>query len=406
MIRYLNSTTLLVLPCIALFNVISWAVVEFTPIKTDILGPAERLIVLRKLDTWHNTKPSGRTGDKKSIVFISSSLGIAAANMADYEMYGAPDPYSQLATEYSQYKCLDQQIRESSGKPTRTVNLSNVAALISEDLLVAKEAVRLHGKPSLIILAIAPRDFLDHYTAAYHRSRLAQILMTRQAGTYWNSSKSIQANLDILACKIWPYYSQRVEYRDLLIKLACESLNRSESLFSATKRLEDPSKNPVPKQTQTNKPEALAVSKPTEKATQPAKPLVLTDDLASEDKLVKFDNDYRGRYLPIDSDRWNLEMESLRSFTHFCNEEKIPLLVVTMPITARNRNILPPAFLAEHMKAVTEIAASSPTKFLNLMADERFVPSDFSDTVHLRSPGAIKLAKLISGEIQQQRLLP
>ncbi len=323
--------------------------------------------------------------------------------MADYQTFGAPEPYSQLAAEYSEYKCLDQQISESSGKPTRTVNLSNVAALISEDLLVAKEAVRLDGKPSLIILAIAPRDFLDHYTAAYHRSRLAQILITRQAGAYWNTSKSIQENLDTLICKIWPYYSQRVEYRDLLIKIACESFNRSESLFSATKRLENPSQNPAPKQTETTKPE---VPQEDEKATVSAKPLVLTDDLASEDKLVKFDNDYRGRYLPIDSDRWKLEMESLRSFIQFCNEEKIPLLVVTMPITARNRNILPPAFLAEHMKAVTEIATSSRTKFLNLMADERFAPSDFSDTVHLRSPGAIKLAKLISAEIQQQHLLP
>jgi len=401
LIRCLNSTTLLVLPCIALFNVISWAAVEFTPIKTDILGPADRLIVLRKLDSWnsgHTERQNNKALSEKSIVFISSSLGIAAANMADYEMYGAPDPFSQQATEYSKYKCLDQQISESSGQTTRTVNLSNVAALISEDLLVAKEAVRLHGKPSLMILAIAPRDFLDHYTAAYHRSRLAQILMTRQAATYWNTSKSIQENLDILICKIWPYYSQRVEYRDLLIKMACENFSRSESLFSATKRLE----NPAQKQTEPSK---LEAPKADEKATQSTKPLVLTDDLASEDKLVKFDNDYRGRYLPIDSDRWKLEMESLRSFTQFCNEEKIPLLVVTMPITARNRNLLPPAFLAEHMKAVNEIAISSSTKFLNLMADERFVPSDFSDTVHLRSDGSKKLAKIISAEIQRLHLL-
>ncbi len=61
MIRYLNSTTLLVLPCIAMFNVLSWAAAEFTPIKTDILGPAERLIVLRKLDNWHNSKPGRKS---------------------------------------------------------------------------------------------------------------------------------------------------------------------------------------------------------------------------------------------------------------------------------------------------------------------------------------------------------
>lgn len=389
-----------------MLNLLSWAAVEFTSIKGDILGPADRLIVLRKVDAWnneHRQKGNEQRNQKllseKSIVLISSSLGIATANMADYEMYGAPDPSSQLATEYSQYKCLDQQISNSSGQKVHTVNFSNVAALISEDLLVAKEAVRLHGKPALIILAIAPRDFLDHYTAAYHRSRLAQILMTRQAEMVWDNSKSNHENLDVLMCKIWPYYSQRVEYRDLFVKIACESFDRSDSLFSATKRLGNSTSK------QTVSPKLIDESKAKEDS-RTEKPLVLSDEPASEDKLVKFDSDYRGRYLPIDSDRWKLEMESLKSFTQFCSEQKIPLLIVTMPITARNQKLLPADFLATHMKAVNEIATSSSSKFLNLMDDPRFIQSDFSDTVHLRSTGGIKLAKIISEEIQRQHLLP
>jgi lysophospholipase L1-like esterase len=51
-------------------------------------------------------------------------------------------------------------------------------------------------------------------------------------------------------------------------------------------------------------------------------------------------------------------------------------------------------------------AATSSVNFLDLMADPRFTPADFSDTVHLRSDGSIKLAKIISAEIQQRRLLP
>lgn len=409
MTRYLSSTTLLLLPSLAILNVISWAALEFTSIKSDILGPADRLIVLRKLDAWKNEQKTSRqiiTGSEntnlrseKSIVFISSSLGIATANMADYELYGAPDPSSQLATEYSRYKCLDEQVRDRTALKTRTVNLSNVAALISEDLLVAKEAVRLHGRPSLIILAIAPRDFLDHYTAAYHRSRLAQILMTRQAEMVWDNNKSNHENLDVLMCKIWPYYSQRVEYRDLFVKIACECFDRSDSLFSATKRLS----NPASKQTVISN---LIGESKAKQHSRTEKPLVLSDDPASEDKLVKFDNDYRGRYLPIDLDRWKLEMESLKSFTQFCSEQKIPLLIVTMPITSRNQKLLPADFLATHMKAVNKIATSSSSKFLNLMDDSRFIQSDFSDTVHLRSTGGIKLAKIITEEIQRQHLLP
>lgn len=399
MLRCLNSTTLLVLPYLALLNVISWAAVEFTSIKIDILGPSDRLIVLRKLDAWNNNKNNQSNRPEKSIVFISSSLGIAAANMADYQKYGTPNPSAQLAMEYSQYRSLDEQIASTTGHKTQTINFSNVASMISEDLLVAKEAVRLHGKPSLMVLAIAPRDFLDHYTAAYHRSRLAQILITRQAESLWQNGKSNQENLDSLMCKIWPFYSQRVEYRDLLIKIACQSFNRSESLFSATKRL----KNTAPTETA---PADIVAERREQRENQSSQTLALSDDIASDDKLVKFDNDYKGRYLPIDTDRWKLEMESLQSFAKFCQDQKIPLLIVTMPITKRNQKLLPSDFLANHKKAVNKIATSSSSNFLDLMADQRFNDSDFSDTVHLRSTGSIKLTKIITNEIQQQHLLP
>lgn len=395
--RCVTSTVFWLLPCIVLYTLVCMAAVELTPLKRDILGPSERLIVLRKIDNWYNSKKSPRTDAEKSIVFISSSLGIAAGNLADYKMYGKPSPDSPSTMDYSQFRCLDDQIAETSGQRTKTANFSNSAALISEDLLVAKEAVRLQGKPSLIILAIAPRDFLDHYTAAYHRSRLAQILLIRQAGPSWEMKKSIQENLDKLLCKAWTYYSQRVEFRDLAVAKACELFNRSATLFSA---IESKATNESPKAP----PERT--DEPSSQETPSLTPLILKDNVLPEQILVKFDNDYRGRYLPIDTDRWKLEMDSLSQFTQFCRENQIPLLVVAMPITERNRNLLPKDFLTKHMNLVNEKTKKTSTKFLNLMADHRFTSDDFSDTVHLRSTGAVKLTKIITDEIQQQHLLP
>lgn len=374
----------------------SWVAVEFTSLKSVILGPAERLIALLKIDAWIRERPKYKSSPEKTILFVSSSLGVAAAYLADYEIHRDPSPLSEPAIMYSHYKCLDRQISQSIGQTVRTINLSSVAALVSEDFLIAKEAVRLGSKPSLIILAIAPRDFLDHYTAAYHRSRLAQILLTRQASPSWDLKKSIQENLDKLLCKAWPYYSQRVEYRDLAVKKACESFNRSASLFAAID-LQVTSKT---KSAQIEK-----TPEPTKQEAPRLTPLILKDDKLPEEVLVKFDNDYRGRYLPLDTDRWKLEMESLFQFTQFCQNERIPLLVVAMPITERNRNLLPKDFLTKHVKLVSEITKIPPTMFLDLMADPRFTPSDFSDTVHLRSKGSIKLTEIISEEIQRQHLL-
>jgi hypothetical protein len=392
--RILSSSALLLLPSIALLNLVSWSAAELTSLKIAILGPSERLIVLTKLDNWNKRPAVDRK--ESSIALISSSLGIAAANMADYKQYGLPDPSTPDAMQYSQFKTLDKMLEQKTGRKIRTTNFSNSAALISEDLLVAKEAVRLNAKPSLIVLAIAPRDFLDHFTATYHRSRLAQILISRQA-PIWQRDKTPQVNLDVLMSKIWPYYSQRVEYRDLAIQAVCQAFNRSANLFSATQKLV--SQNPKTLETPPSETQPEEAKAPVQ--------LFLSDEVMSEEKLRKHELDYRGRYLPIDQDRWEKEINSLKQFTQFCHDQNIPLLIVAMPLTQRNRQLLPPEFLQKHMQAVQDLAKSKAV-LLNLMDDERFVKTDFSDTAHLRSDGGVKFAEILSDEIkkQQGQLIP
>jgi len=389
--RILNSSAFLLIPSIAILNLLSWSAVEFTALKSAILGPSERLIVLTKLDCWN--RKAATDANERSIAFFGSSLGMAAATMADFKQYGSPDPLSPDAMKYSQYRTLDELLEKKIGKETRTINFSNSASLVSEDFLIAKEAVRLQGKPSLIILAIAPRDFLDHFTATYHRSRLAQILISRQA-PLWQPNKAPQGNLDTLMCKIWPYYSQRVEYRDLAIQTVSQTLNRPSNLYFAKHILESPTQKksePSPSERQNSSQKARAA-------------LYLSDEILPEETLCKHELDYRGRYLPIDQERWDKEMYSLKQFTQFCHDQNIPLLVVAMPITQRNQKLLPPAFLKKHMQDVQELA-NSKAVVLNLMNDNRFGKTDFSDTVHLRSDGGVKLAEILSEEIKKQQAL-
>jgi hypothetical protein len=392
--RILSSSALLLLPSIASLNLVSWSAVEFTGLKIAILGPSERLTVLTKLDNWN--RKGAIDAKESSIALVSSSLGIAAANMSDFKNYGSPVPFSEDAVKYSKYRALDQLLEKKVGKKTRTINFSNSASLVSEDFLIAKEAVRLQGKPSLIILAIAPRDFLDHFTPTYHRSRLAQILISRLA-PIWQQDKPPQVNLDVLMCKIWPYYSQRVEYRDLIIQAVCQAFNRPYSLYAATHKLQSlTQKNaePAPSERQTPEQKAPAT-------------LFLSDEVLPEENMRKQELDYRGRYLPIDKERWNQEINSLKQFTQFCQEQNIPLLIVAMPITQRNRNLLPPEFLQKHMQAVQDLSKSKAL-LLNLMDDNRFGKTDFSDTVHLRTDGGVKFSEILSEEIEkhQSQLLP
>jgi hypothetical protein len=401
-----KSTTIWIVPCLAAINLASWYAVENTDLRIDILGPSERLIVLRKLDEWAS---AARIAERKAsntlpVVFISSSLGISAANLGDHKKYGKPDLKIETYLAYDKYRCLDDALEKNTGKTTSTVNFSNAASLISEDLLIAREAVRKQGKPALIVLGIAPRDFLDHYTNAYHRSRLAQILMTRQIESLWRFNKSAQENLDALLARIWPYYSQRVEHKDLAIKLACQRFNRSADLFSAVTRAPAPL-SPVTSDDTTagdsNFFSDLLFGKKQAPAENEAA-ATARDTPPTEAVLKKFDSDYRGRYLPLDMDRWELEMKSLREFVTFCNSEQIPLMIVGMPLSERNRALIPAQFLSKHLALVNEATTGQPyVRFLNLIDDPDFLPEDYSDTVHLRSPGSFKLVQKVGEAVKK-----
>lgn len=413
--RLLRSTAILIIPTLALFNLISWYAVEYTDLRIDILGPSERLIVLRKLEEW--SKPAQVAAQKASntepVVFISSSLGISAANLADHKKYGQPELKIENYLAYDKYRSLDDAIAKHTGKKTSTINFSNAASLVSEDLLIAREAVRLRGKPAVIVLGIAPRDFLDHYTNAYHRSRLAQILMARQVTDLWRFNKTAQENLDTNMAKIWPYYSQRVEHKDLAIKLACQRLNRSADLFSAVSRAPagDNQLSPIaPAEASTSKEKTappagngiieILFGKKKESASD-AGVGTIRDTPPTEEILKKFDSDYRGRYLPLDMDRWTLEIKSLREFVEFANEKKIPLLIVGMPLSPRNRELIPAQFLQKHLKEVEEITTNQPyVRFINLLEDPQFLAEDYSDTVHLRSSGSLKLVEMIGADLK------
>jgi hypothetical protein len=241
----------------------------------------------------------------------------------------------------------------------------------------------------MIILGIAPRDFLDHCTADYHRSRLAHILLTRLS-PLWQPDKSFLENLDTLLCKTWPFYSQRVEHRNIIIQLTCERFNRSPDLFLATQTVKSPSK----------------LSNSDEKEKEPRHAQVFSDDTPTEELLIKFDKNYRGRYLPIDEKRWHIELKSLHEFIELCDKQKTRLIVIGMPLTERNRKLLPSEFLAEYNAAITAATAGKPTiHFINLIDDPRFLNSDFSDTVHLRSNGSMKLIEILVAEVKKGKWL-
>ncbi|MFA7336422.1 MAG: hypothetical protein WC028_06525 [Candidatus Obscuribacterales bacterium] len=365
MTSYHKSTSFWLVLNTVILALASSYVLEFTPLGFEISSQSDRLDVLDKIDEFPKD-------NKGTILMLGSSLGIFPAALADFKTFGEPKPGADKFLHYSSYRYLDQLLSTQAGSPVRTLNLSNQGGMTSEDLLLLKGAFKAGIKPKLVILLTGPRDFLDHQTNKVGESKLAKALLVRISESLWNASETPTANLETLASRFLPLFVQR----DAITKLLTARLKQTIAFIS-----HKPYREKLP---------------PTGGSLES-----IRDEPGSPEMMEFYTANYKIRYLPIDWKRWKVESTALEQIIEFCNSEKTPLLLVAMPLSKSNRDLLPEHFVSKHRNMLADLAKSDQSTnkrivFLDLFESEQFTINDYMDTVHLRSCGGIKLAKEIS----------
>jgi hypothetical protein len=92
-------------------------------------------------------------------------------------------------------------------------------------------------------------------------------------------------------------------------------------------------------------------------------------------------------------------MKFLDSYLSFLNGRGVQVLVVGMPLTETNRNILPAAFWQSFRDKISSTCTACGAEYLDLSASSDFNQTDFCDTVHLNAWGGAKLADHIASAI-------
>jgi hypothetical protein len=352
---------------------VSTYMLEFTPLGFEIANQSDRLDVLDKIDQFpkHN---------QNTILMLGSSLGIFPAALADFKTYGEPKPGADKFLHYSSYRYLDQLLNAKTNAPVRTLNLSNQGGMTSEDLLLLKGAIKAGIHPKLVILLTGPRDFLDHQTNKIGESKLSKALLVRISDSLWSFSDTPTANLETLASRFLPLFLQR----DAVTKYLATSLKRTIA-YVTHKPYRD-------------KPALTGGSLES-----------IRDEPGSPEMMEFYTANYKIRYLPIDWQRWNSEIIAFQSIVGLCISQHIPFLVVEMPLSKQNRDLLPLEFINKHRQQLTNITSSCSKSDdvvrLDLFADDKFTLNDYMDTVHLRSNGGMKLANDIAETVKNFNLL-
>lgn len=101
--------------------------------------------------------------------------------------------------------------------------------------------------------------------------------------------------------------------------------------------------------------------------------------------------------LPIDSDMYKGLYQSYHTIAQICSEHHVRLMLLTLPVHKTFQEDMNPLVEKEMEDFVAKIQLKYPeVEYYNFFRDERFVPQDFHDALHLSESGSRKFSDIIA----------
>lgn len=310
------------------------------------------------------------------VVLMGSSLVMAPLWSLD------ASTFTGVVDVYHHHRALFlQQSLERAGKPTNTFSFALPGAMMSDFYLIAKKLFTNTHIPQLLICGLAPRDFMDDLLTGETRTATFQRLMTLQdlpfLGNFYLTT--FQEKTDFLLNHLFYVYGKRWRYQDKIVHTLHSIYNH------------------------------LFPSKTTDSVAQRSQ-LEQQFMLNQNHKQVwlKSIDEYRARYQHFNHEQFKKQVSFLQRLLALCHERKITIVLVNMPLTRANIELMPKELYRQYLESLNSLALKYKCTLLNLQNDS-YLPNDFYDTVHLSASGGRRfvdtLASFIAKYPQKQLAL-
>lgn len=292
--------------------------------------------------------------ENPDIVFMGSSLVLMPAVRCDEKAEGKSPCYDSwfYARKVPEYGKADhfQRLLERRMGLGLTVGNLGVASSIMSDQQGLFEAMISHGKkPRLVILGIAPRDFMDNTQPKYMETPTRSFLAELNDNSLLPESLSVEG-LTGAYTKVEHRFKKLFAYaKKNFVDVACNV-----------------SKHPPAAEYSTG-------SAATER----------------ENKLADLES-YKKLYNPPNLEMLKTQSGYLRDMLISAKQQGISVLVVDMPLTKENLAALDPDAYDEYRKAVTKMCSTYGGNYVNMRTLDTFALSDFEDCCHLNTKGGNK----------------
>lgn len=370
-------------------------------ISLALFAAASSLLAMTKLGniaptdfpikTWTGWAVEDFLSDKQGrpqFVFMGSSLVLVpvAGVDADYLKH----PIDGSHHHNSQY--FEDQFKRHTGMKVKTFNFGLPGEMPSDAFLITKFLLKGEKRPDVIVYGVGPRDFMDSLlpspaaTDPYqYLSRFGDVTSHRHLiAPEWDQRLNFE-----LAQLVYPYghkYDMSVSTERAISEAINEWLPKpkTDKPFTIQDRR---TLFPYYKQMEITSNEAFF---------RPTTPETRTFDNANL-------NEYKKRYARLNWRTYCHQMKFLADLMNSARERGTQVILISMPITDINRDLLEKGTWDSYKKSLKVLAQSKDATFIDLGDSKQFATSDFMDTVHLHSGGGMKLLDIVAERAAKDR---
>ena len=285
---------------------------------------------------------------------------------------------------------LKGQFRGQVNEEPAAINCFNLAvpgSLMSDNYLVLRTLLNGPRKPSVVVLGLALRDFIDNQVPC---------AAATPSYKYLSRYTDVSDLVDLTMPDIW----QRGEYwLNRRFYLIGKKLDIQSALSESASNLERPLGASRFDECRLNAFD-MSCYVPGFKSevernvwiTKPNQANAFQDNSA----------EYRRRYRSPNQKLFECQKTFLVKFCELAEQAQIKVVIVNMPVTAAHTALMPAGSYAGYMDCLTSASRHFHASLLDLNGSGAFSLSDFSDTCHMQAAGGKKLLDLVAAELARK----
>jgi hypothetical protein len=333
--------------------------------------------------TWWATKEYLEQAKAPDVVLLGSSLMMHPISRLDADFHDKNLDY----VHHHRSDYLASQLKNSLGLgDTTCFNFALPGSMLSDDYMVTKGLLRDDRCPKVLVLGLSLRDFIDSGVSCPAATPPFKYLMrfVDINDITAIAMPEIWRRLDYYTGNLVYLWSKKLDLQVILTEGTKSALSPLAQRYCAASLIEqaDPAKN-LPSNLRSEVEEHMFIVN----AHQP---------YSWEDNSAEYAKRYRVKH----KDMFEIQKQFLSRLLDCCKERHIAVLLVNMPLSDMNMNLMPAHYYDSYVATMKEVSQKWNCPFLDMNADRQQVnKADFYDTAHMNSTGGKKLADRIASWI-------